>query len=53
MSTELEAIENNIFDNRIPEAWKKNSYPSLKPLGGWISDLIDRINFISDWLIKG
>ena len=32
ISQALEAISNSIFDIRIPEGWKKSSYPSLKQL---------------------
>ena len=53
MSTELEAIGNNIFDNRIPEAWKKNSYPSLKPLASYVVDFVERLDFINTWIEKG
>ena len=28
-------------------------YPSLKPLGSWIKDLVDRIVFIGGWVTEG
>lgn len=28
-------------------------FPSLKPLGSWMQDLIDRIEFISKWVYEG
>lgn len=46
MSLELEEVGNAIFDNRVPDLWKKVSYPSLKPLGFWINDFLDRLNFM-------
>jgi dynein heavy chain len=53
MSVELETICNSIFDNRIPEAWKKSSYPSLKPLASYIVDFVERLNFIGNWIENG
>lgn len=53
MSVELEQISNSIFDNRIPEGWKKYSYPSLKPLASYIVDLVDRLVFIGKWINEG
>jgi len=46
MSIELEAIGNSIFDNRVPAAWMKRSYPSLKPLASYIVDFVERLKFI-------
>lgn len=39
----------NIFDAikkfKIPQCWLLKSYPSVKPIGSYINDLIDRINW--------
>jgi dynein heavy chain len=40
---ETEAILDSIFSNKIPEAWQKRAYPSLKPLKSWIENLSDRL----------
>ena len=53
MNSELENIFNSIFDNKIPEKWKKIAYPSLKPLGSWIKDLIARLEFMDKWMMEG
>ena len=29
------------------------AYPSLKPLAAWMSDLVTRIDFISNWIDRG
>lgn len=33
--------------------WLKNSFPSLKPLGSYIKDLNDRLNFFVTWVAEG
>lgn len=53
MSQALEKISDSIFDNRIPDGWKKSSYPSLKPLASYIVDLAVRLDFINTWIEKG
>jgi len=53
LSLELEMMFNRFMDNKVPLMWEKVGYPSLKPLGSWMKDLILRIEFMSDWLYNG
>jgi len=53
MSMELELMFRNIIDKKVPVMWEEVGYPSLKPLGSWIIDHIDRIEFMSSWLYEG
>ncbi|KAJ9459042.1 Dynein-1-beta heavy chain [Diplonema papillatum] len=53
MSSDLESVFNAIFDNKIPPVWMKKSYPSLKPFGGYVDDLIKRLNFLQSWFDDG
>jgi dynein heavy chain, axonemal len=53
MSGDLEEVGNSMFDNRVPALWMKDSYPSLKPLGSYISDLIKRLEFMAKWIKEG
>ena len=38
---------------QVPELWKRVAYPSLKPLGSWVADYLDRIAFMRSWLTQG
>ena len=53
MSLELEKMFNNIIDRKVQVLWKDVRYPSLKPLGSWMVDLNNRVNFIVHWLYGG
>ncbi len=49
MNQELESLSNSILIGKVPEMWTKYSYPSLKPLGSYFNDLIERLNFLKKW----
>jgi len=50
MSEALEKICSSLLKGLVPDAWKKNSYPSLKPLASYISDLIARLKSFHNWI---
>eukprot|EP00945_MAST-04E_sp_MAST-4E-sp1_P005163 g5163.t1 len=50
MSEELERLGNSLFYGKIPQKWEDNSYPSLKPLSGYVTDLLRRLDFFQNWL---
>jgi len=46
ISSEQELIFDALFMGRIPKAWL-SAYPSIKPLGTWTADLINRIELFN------
>ncbi|XP_033642613.1 dynein heavy chain 3, axonemal-like [Asterias rubens] len=53
MSSDLEDVFSSMMVGKVPAMWAAKSYPSLKPLGSYITDLMARLQFFKDWIQTG
>merc|ERR1719502_1551670 len=53
MSADLEAMGRSVALGRVPLVWTSVAYPSLKPCGPWVADLLKRLAFFQAWLDAG
>jgi len=53
MSEELDLMSNSMFNLQVPDMWMNKGYPSLKPLTAWSNDLLQRLDFLNDWIENG
>ncbi|XP_072261492.1 dynein axonemal heavy chain 6 [Pyxicephalus adspersus] len=53
MSEEMEKVYKSFLNNQVPTLWADAAYPSLKPLGSWVKDLLLRTSFIDAWIRMG
>ena len=42
-----------LLSGRVPELWLSRSFPSLKPLGPYVKEVLERCEFFQGWLDSG
>jgi len=53
LSEDLDKMYGSFLNDQVPALWSVVAYASLKPLGAWFKDLVARIAFIRQWVVKG
>ena len=53
MTGDLDALGHAMYDGKIPTMWAKKSYPSLKPLAAYVTELLKRIAMLQKWIDEG
>ncbi|XP_047030670.1 dynein axonemal heavy chain 12 [Helicoverpa zea] len=53
MSLSLDLQSNAMLLGRIPDNWRKVSYPSLKPLPSYVTDFVERLEMLDNWYKNG
>eukprot|EP00656_Telonema_subtile_P018040 TRINITY_DN1972_c0_g1_i10.p1 TRINITY_DN1972_c0_g1~~TRINITY_DN1972_c0_g1_i10.p1 ORF type:complete len:4525 (-),score=1414.93 TRINITY_DN1972_c0_g1_i10:97-13671(-) len=49
MSESMEALSEALFGGKVPVSWAKLAFASMKPLAGWLDNLMGRLKQIQDW----
>jgi len=54
MSKEMECLMYELSCNTVPEIWRQKPYdfPSMRPLGSWLSNLRMRIDQLQEWTLN-
>jgi dynein heavy chain, axonemal len=46
-------VGNALVVGKVPEFWLAKSFPSLKPLGPYVAEVLERCKFFSKWVECG
>ena len=49
MTGSMEQLMFSLANDQIPSSWMKYAYASLRPLGSWLQNLIERHTQLTDW----
>ena len=49
ISEPMETLMLALYDDKVPETWAARAWPSLRPLGSWLLDMLARQRQLADW----
>jgi len=49
MSDPMESLMNALADGKVAGSWAKLAYPSLRGLGSWVMNMMQRVQQLVDW----
>lgn len=49
MSEPMEKLMKSLATDLVPASWRKLAYPSLRPLGSWLQNLLMRVQQLTEW----
>ena len=49
MSDAMDNLKSSLYLDRVPPAWSKLSWPSLRPLSSWLTDFNLRLTQLEEW----
>ena len=49
MSEPMERLMRALAEDAVPSSWRNLAYPSLRPLGSWLQNLLQRVNQLNEW----
>jgi dynein heavy chain len=49
MSDAMDGLKTSLYLDRIPAAWQKRAWPSMRPLSSWLTDFNFRLNQLEEW----
>merc|ERR1719253_656256 len=45
----MEQLMMSLFSHKVPERWENLAWPSLAPLGLWLTNFLERHKQLADW----
>lgn len=49
MSEPMERLMHSLANDAVPSSWRNLAYPSLRPLGSWLMNLLARCQQLTEW----
>jgi dynein heavy chain len=49
ISEAMETLMDSLFDDKVPARWDALAWPSLRPLGSWLQNMLDRYKQLNEW----